>query len=327
MGTPQSQHGGWQRSRPPGRLISPLDPVVCENLIVANSSRFSIVIAEQASESSSPFHGPLASVGVRRKRPEEAIAQPLVVPFAVVVFDVFGHENPKMLLPERNHPVQALRSNGSNEALGVDVQVRAPCGEAQDVGTGTIEQPSEGFGVQRIPVQNQITDAVEKSRLHICQVSANLLHPGLRGLAGDAPNVDVACREIEHEEHVVANQPEGRNGFDGEEVPGSDGPHARGEKRLQRRLSTSLGSGLEAVVEEDLLHGVPGDFVAQIVQGSADARVAQGGVAPRHATTSVAMDVLTAGLPGFRILLPPNFLATSDRYHRKSVSGVTMVPS
>src|SRR5262245_19793551 len=56
-----------------------------------------------------------------------------------------------------------------------------------------------------------------------------------------------------------------------------------GEERLPGRLRAALGSGLDAVVPEDSLDRVAGDFVAEAVQPAADSRVAPGGLLGRHA--------------------------------------------
>jgi hypothetical protein len=97
-----------------------------------------------------------------------------------------------------------------------------------------------------------------------------------------------------------------------------------GQERLPGRLRAALGSGLDAVVPEDSLDRVAGDFVAEAVQAAADSRVASGGVLGRqadHRSTSAAMSGLVLGRPGARFLEPAYFWATSWRHQRRIVPG------
>src|SRR5262249_8593543 len=79
-----------------------------------------------------------------------------------------------------------------------------------------------------------------------------------------------------------------------------------------------------AVVLEDSLDRVAGDFVAEALQRTTDSRVAPSRVLVRHADHEGGDLRLDAGRPGTRLFEPAYFLATSRRYQRRIVSGVTM---
>src|SRR5262249_1192292 len=70
--------------------------------------------------------------------------------------------------------------------------------------------------------------------------------------------------------------------LDGEEVGRRQAVPMSGEERLPGRLRAALGCGLDAVVPEDSLDRVAGDFVAEAVQPAADSRVAPRRVLRRH---------------------------------------------
>jgi hypothetical protein len=55
---------------------------------------------------------------------DERIAQPLMIPLAVIVFDVFGDRPAELAFAERNHAVEArLFFNRPHEAFGVCIRV------------------------------------------------------------------------------------------------------------------------------------------------------------------------------------------------------------
>ena len=109
----------------------------------------------------------------------------------------------------------------------------------------------------------------------IGEVARDLRHPGAAGLIGDSRDVDATRPDVDHEEDEVADEAEGRQHLDREEISTGDGAHVGSKKSSPRSVSAALGRWLDSVVEQDALHGVASDIVAEVVQG-----VAQPGVAP-----------------------------------------------
>jgi hypothetical protein len=60
-----------------------------------------------------------------RSSRNQLVAETLMIPFAVVVRDKFRDCVPEMTLPQRNHPVETLLFDRSNEPLGVRIRVRS----------------------------------------------------------------------------------------------------------------------------------------------------------------------------------------------------------
>src|SRR5262245_36737957 len=96
------------------------------------------------------------------------------------------------------------------------------------------------------------------------------------------------------------------------------------QERLPGCLRAALGRGLEAVVLEARLDRVAGDLVFEALQRSAQSRVAPRRVLVRHADHEGAISVLVRGRSGTRFYESAYFLATSRRYHRRIVFGLTM---
>ena len=47
-------------------------------------------------------------------------------PFAVVVTNPFGHDLAEVSCVQRNHPIEALASDGANDAFAIGIRLKAP---------------------------------------------------------------------------------------------------------------------------------------------------------------------------------------------------------
>ena len=130
--------------------------------------------------------------------------------------------------------------------------------------------------------------------------------------------------QFHDEKDEVADQSAHGQHFDGEEVGSGEAVPMGGHERLPGRVHATLRRGPNAVVPEDRFDRVAGEIVAESFQPAADARVAQVGFSFAMQTMSAAMSGLVLGRPGRPCFEPSYFLATSLRYQRTIVSGVTM---
>ena len=91
-----------------------------------------VVVVENASKSLSRHDG--ASVlHACRQRCDELVVDALVVPFDVIVHDVFGYRCPQVSLTERYETVETLSTYGENESFRICIQIRTIGGKAQGV--------------------------------------------------------------------------------------------------------------------------------------------------------------------------------------------------
>ena len=82
-----------------------------------------VVVVENASKSLSRHDG--ASVlRACRQRCDELVADASVVPFGVIVHNVFGYRCPQVSLTERYETVETFSTYGENESFRVGVQIR-----------------------------------------------------------------------------------------------------------------------------------------------------------------------------------------------------------
>ena len=181
--------------------------------------------------------------------------------------------------------IEALLADGTDESLGVGVEIRTPCGESDDVDPGVFEKSAEGGREDRVPVEDAEALGREEPVDLIEEVSTALHHPPPAGLVDDAG-------------HVVTDESHEREHLDSEEVGGRDGLPTRPEGGVPPSLLVPLRSGQGTFLCEDALDRGAADGPAQIVEGADEA-----GVAPTGIVTSDADDELTdlIGHSGVRV--------------------------
>ena len=103
----------------------------------------------------------------------------------------------------------------------------------------------------------------------------------------DAGDVNAASPDVDHEQHVVADQADEREHLDGEEVCRSDCAHMRLQERLPRHSFTALRRGLDAALGQDAFDCVATNHVTNVTQCTANPRVA-----PRACVLSLTVTLL-----------------------------------
>jgi hypothetical protein len=83
-----------------------------------------MVVAQETSQSLATSCRPLA-LSSRRRRKQQDIALPLVVPLSMEMFDILAQCPSQRPLAEQDHPGQALFLDRPDPALRVGIKVRA----------------------------------------------------------------------------------------------------------------------------------------------------------------------------------------------------------
>jgi hypothetical protein len=78
-----------------------------------------------------------------------------VIPFAMVVHDEFRERAPEMALPQRNHSVQALLFDRSDEPLSVRIRVRCALGRQDHADTSVGQLLSHRTAPFSIPIADE----------------------------------------------------------------------------------------------------------------------------------------------------------------------------
>ena len=234
--------GPIPRSARRGRLgARGRNPVLCQKPIDEDSCRGPMVEVEQAADPFAPHDGTIRVRGVWRGQ-NQPVREPLMVSFAIIVVDELRDDPPKMPLPERHDPIETLASDRKHESLGEGVQVGTPRRQPDDFHAAAFEGGSEPRRLERIPIEYQVTFPEEEPVLDIERVACDLFHPGPVGPGLDPRDLDLPGGDVDQEEDVVPNQPDRRDGFDGEEVGGGDRSEMRlGESSPGRLLGAERG--------------------------------------------------------------------------------------
>ena len=135
--------------------------------------------------------------------------------------DVFTEHIPQRLLTEQDHLIETFRLDGSNESLGVCIQVGRSCGELDGLDSGGAEYGVEGSRELRVPVVNQVSSVVQLS-VPACDVSGYLLHPRLVWVWCEPAEMHSPGREVDEEQDKEADETVLRDHFDREEVRSHD---------------------------------------------------------------------------------------------------------
>jgi hypothetical protein len=83
-----------------------------------------MVVVEKTTEALTAVNSSVA--GGRGRRFDQIVPQPLMVPLAVIVRDVFGHCSTQVPLAERYESIETFAANREHEPLRERVQIRAP---------------------------------------------------------------------------------------------------------------------------------------------------------------------------------------------------------
>src|SRR5664280_3104053 len=109
-----------------------------------------------------------------------------------------------------------------------------------------------------------------------------------------------SCCNIDNGEYVVANQPEAPQHLGREEVSAGDGSKMRPNEGVPACTTPAFRRGFESMGYQDVLDRVSHNFMAQIVESPAQARVAPGWIFFRHADDKATISSFVGGRPGLR---------------------------
>src|SRR5215510_3533847 len=201
----------------------------------------------------------------------------------MVMVHELSNGSPEVRLAERDDSPQALGFRGEDEPFRIGVEVRTPGWQKQWLDAAIPEHAPEGGSVEWVAVENEVAHTAKEPVLRVRQLPCGLLHPGFVRLAGDSCDLHRARLEAHHEEDEVPDQSAHGQHLDREEVGRRQAIPMSGQERFPGRLRAALRCWLDALVLENRLDRVAGDFVAEALQPAPDSRVAPGWILVRHA--------------------------------------------
>ena len=120
----------------------------------------------------------------------------------VVVINEFAEDHFELPAMEHKHPVKALPSNSSDEALGEPVRPRGSNGRADDPDAIGSEHFVEARGELGIAVPDQEVGRATLFSQDQAQIASLLSDPLSHRIGGDAAHMHAPGAELDEEEHI-----------------------------------------------------------------------------------------------------------------------------
>ena len=140
----------------------------------------------------------LTAVALCQRRDELTLKR-LMSTFRVVVRHVLRDGSTQMSLPKDHPPIERFSANASDEPLRMCTQIRRSRWQSDCLHAALPEQAPEVFGVEGIPIHDEVALPDQEPDPAIEELPADLLHPCTAGLAGDACDLDLAGLELHDE--------------------------------------------------------------------------------------------------------------------------------
>ena len=201
----------------------------------------------------------------RRQRQDQAIVEPLVIPFVVVVRDELADGATPRALADQDHALEAGVLDGAHEALRVGVQGRRAGGASDggDIGRG-----------ERVAVMDEDPDVSQASVLGSGGVPHELGDPRPVGRGADARDLTAAAGQVNQDQHGEAGQAAWRPDLDREAV-GGGAPVPVGRETLPPgRALRAFGGGFSAALLAHVGEGAPRDLMTEVAAGTPNTGVA-----------------------------------------------------
>jgi hypothetical protein len=114
----------------------------------------------------------------------------------------FGDRVSEVPLTQRNHSIETLFLDRTNESLGVRIRVRGALW-CQDHADPSVAKPlSHGAAPFSVPIADQHTVSDQHAVIRRCHETHNLAHEHVIGMGSGSEYLDTARGEI-HDEHRV----------------------------------------------------------------------------------------------------------------------------
>ena len=203
----------------------------------------------------------------RRQRQDQAIVEPLVIPFVVVVRDELADGATPRALADQDHAPEALR-------VGVQVRRAGGASDGGDIGRG--ERVAPGRPEERVAVMDEAPDVSQASVLGIGGVPHELGDPRPVGLGAAARDLTAAAGQVTQDQHGEAGQAAWRPDRDREAGGGGEHVPVGRETLPPGRARLAVGGGFEAALLAHVGEGAPRDLMTEVAAGTPTT-----GVAPR----------------------------------------------
>jgi hypothetical protein len=194
----------------------------------------------------------------------DGVVQRLVIAFLVVIGEIVAHCSTERGLAEEDHSRKAFRLDAQMKSLKMGVQVRTLRWQAYGIHTGIVQNRSEDAAEVGITIHQHVLLVFQKAVKWIGKIPSNLFHEVVSKCRCASGQVNSASGHVHDEQQIVGDQTTLSPDFDGREVDCSQNVPMGFEEGLPGRLPFPLRHWFDAMLLEDVAHGLVGDLVTQI---------------------------------------------------------------
>ena len=193
---------------------------------------------------------------------DQPVAQSLVVALPMIVLNDFVEGLPQGTFPEQDHPFQAGLFDGSDEPLGVGIQIGWARQQFHGFHPSGLQSLQKLCRVQRVAVMDQVSFAHQETVRRITEVTCHLAHPEPVRLSPQSCDLHPSARRVDYEEHQKSRQASLRSSLDGEEVCRDNHLPMTGQKLLPGGLPITFGRRFQTVLLQNVGDGATRDLMA-----------------------------------------------------------------
>jgi hypothetical protein len=207
-------------------------------------------------------------------RLDDLVVQRLMVSLRVIMLQELVNCVAKHVLAEEDQSRKAFVLDTLHESFNVRIQIGRPWRKFYSLDAFTFEYLAEHLGELRVAIDQDVSFAEKEAIFHVGQVPGDLLHPRSIWVGCATGEVNAPGSQLHDEEEIERHQPALRPHLDCCEVNRRQDVPMGFEKGGPRCLSLAVRRRLDAMLFEDIAHGLVRNLVSQVGQRPLDTVVA-----------------------------------------------------
>ena len=137
---------------------------------------FAVVVSEETTDSLSALEFADQSTDVWPTI-DQVVLEALMVSLPVIVGEKLANGFPQGVLPEEDHPIEALRFQRSHESLNESVQIRRPGGQPDGFHGGLLKNAAKCLAELGVAIHENVPVTKEEAIGAVRQIPGDLFHP------------------------------------------------------------------------------------------------------------------------------------------------------
>jgi hypothetical protein len=180
------------------------------------------------------------------------VVETLMISLGMIMRQILPQNIAERILAQDHHLMKRFLFDRAHKPLAMGIQIGTPRGQDDGFHAARLQQTVKGLGEFRISVVDQVPLTQEETLKGINQLPGALDHEDVRGMWGEARDLNTPCGQFHHHEHVVRDQAmPGRHLHREEVCGGQDLPVELQELRPTHTGVPALRRGFHRVALQD----------------------------------------------------------------------------